>query len=76
MKAGPGRGHFSMAGAARRERKERLAEELCKLLYALALDPAQPAMLRVNAAAALLNRIEGLPLAVSWRAQGAGGIKA
>ena len=61
MKAGPGRGHFSVVGAARRERRERISEELCELLYGIALDPTQPAMLRVNAAAALLNRIEGAP---------------
>ena len=64
VKAGPGRGHFSIVGAARRERKEVLAEQLCELLYGIALDPQQPAILRVNAAAALLNRIEGLPRAM------------
>ena len=63
LEAGPGRGHFSIAGEARRERKERLAEEMCELYYTFAHDPKKPDMVRLSAATHLLNRIDGLPVA-------------
>jgi len=60
---GPGRGHYSVAGEERRERKERLAEEMCELYYTFAHDPEQPTMVRLSAATHLLNRIDGLAVA-------------
>ena len=60
--AGPGRGNFSVAGEAREQRNERIAEEMCELYYSIALDVRQPSMVRVHAAERLLNRIEGTPV--------------
>ncbi len=60
---GPGRGHFSIAGEEKRERNDRHAEEMRALYYEFAHDPEQPAMVRINAATHLLNRIDGLPTA-------------
>jgi hypothetical protein len=62
-KAGPGRGYFSAAGEERRERQERLIEELCALYWAFAHDPNEPAPTRISAATHLLNRLDGLPVA-------------
>jgi hypothetical protein len=63
LSAGPGRGHTSVAGAARRERNERWSEDLCEFYYAVAMNLKKPAMIRVWAATLLLNRIEGPPVA-------------
>jgi hypothetical protein len=61
--AGPGRGRYSIAGEQKREQNERHAEEMRELYYEFALDPGQPAMVRINAATHLLNRLDGLPVA-------------
>jgi hypothetical protein len=59
---GPGRGNMSAEGIARRERRELWRDDLRLLLYNLAHD-GEPDAVKVAAARALLDRIEGLPVA-------------
>lgn len=60
---GPGRGRYSIEGEIRSARRERHAEEMLELYYALAHDPEESATIRLTAATHLLNRIDGLPVA-------------
>lgn len=60
---GPGRGHVSKDGEARREREQRHAEEMRELYYEVATNPEEPTPNRLAAATHLLNRIEGQPVA-------------
>ncbi len=62
-KAGPGRGKFSLKGEERVARNARHAEEMRKLYYEFALDPAKEDSTRLSAATHLLNRLEGSPVA-------------
>jgi hypothetical protein len=52
---------MSAEGIARRERREQWADEMRLLLYDLAHD-GEPDAVKVAAARALLDRIEGLPV--------------
>jgi hypothetical protein len=61
-KAGPGRGHFSIAGEQRMERESRQAQEMRELLYGFATDDEREDAIRLQAANKLLDRIEGLPV--------------
>ena len=56
-KPGPGRGHFSKKGAWRTRR----ADEMERILYEIATDPAANSAVRIIAADKLLDRIEGKP---------------
>lgn len=61
---GPGRSRgYSVVGEARRDRDERIAEEMRELYYAFATDPEKPDSIRLSAADHLLDRIEGKPVA-------------
>ena len=60
--AGPGRGHFSIAGESRLEREARIAEEMRELLYGFAADDEREDNIRLQASTKLLDRIEGLPV--------------
>jgi len=60
MEPGPGRGRYTVAGEARAARRERLADEMCEILYTIAHTAEQPS-LRIQAADKLLDRIEGRP---------------
>ena len=60
-KAGPGRGHFTLAGEERRARNERHAEEMREVQYDLAHN-AKREETKLAAASAYQNRLEGAPL--------------
>ena len=58
---GPGRGHTSPAGDARRERDAKWAEEMRQLYYEVATNPRETTQNKLTAADKLLDRIEGKP---------------
>lgn len=60
--AGPGRGHFTIAGEQRAERESRMAQEMRELLYGFATDDGREDNIRIQASTKLLDRIEGLPV--------------
>ena len=60
--AGPGRGHYSVAGEGRLERQARHSEICKEVLFGLVADPITEDNVRVQAATKLLDRLEGLPV--------------